>query len=86
MEIIGTTNQILVTPTGALNLSADRSWTLSLPQNIDTAADVIFNSVETTNDIKIGNSSAIKLYETSATGSHQKAEARVDSTTEARLH
>ncbi len=38
LTLNGTTNQITVNPTGAQDLSTNRSWTLSLPQNIHTSA------------------------------------------------
>jgi hypothetical protein len=38
LTINGTTNQVTVSPTGAQDLSANRTWTLSLPQDIHTAA------------------------------------------------
>lgn len=42
LTMAGTTNQVSVTPTGAQDLSADRSWTFSLPQNIHTGASPTF--------------------------------------------
>jgi hypothetical protein len=42
LTISGTTNQVNVSLAGAQNLTADRSWTLSLPQNIHTAATPTF--------------------------------------------
>jgi len=42
LTIAGTTNQISVSLTGAQDLTANRSWTLSLPQNIHTSASPTF--------------------------------------------
>ncbi len=55
LTMTGTTNQVSVTNSGvAQDLSADRSWTFSLPQNIHATADVNFNSVTTVGDVTIG--------------------------------
>ncbi len=43
LTISGTTNQVSVSGAGG-NITASRSWTLSLPQSIDTAANVQFGS------------------------------------------
>ena len=45
LEVVGTSNQITVSPTGAQTLAANRTWTLSLPQSIDLAALVRFGSL-----------------------------------------
>jgi hypothetical protein len=45
LTITGTTNQVTVSLAGAQNLTADRSWTLSLPQNIHTAATPTFGGL-----------------------------------------
>jgi hypothetical protein len=42
LTINGTTNQVTISPTGAQDLSTDRIWTLSLPQNIHTSATPTF--------------------------------------------
>jgi hypothetical protein len=42
LELIGTTNRVSVSPTGAQDLSVNRSWTISLPQDIHTSASVTF--------------------------------------------
>lgn len=44
VTIAGTANQV-ISSAGAQDLSANRTWTLSLPQNIDTAAAVQFGTV-----------------------------------------
>jgi hypothetical protein len=38
LTMTGTTNQVSIVPTGAQDLSTDRAWTFSLPQNIHTSA------------------------------------------------
>jgi hypothetical protein len=45
VTIAGTTNQVSVTPTGAQDLSTDRTWTLSLPQSIHTGATPQFTGL-----------------------------------------
>lgn len=47
LTFVGTTNQVVVSPTGAQDLSANRSWTLSLPQDIAITSNVTFNNVQT---------------------------------------
>lgn len=47
ITINGTTNQVNVSAT-AQNLTADRTWTLSLPQDIHTGASPTFNKVTST--------------------------------------
>jgi hypothetical protein len=54
LTITGTTNQITVSLTGAQSLAANRAWTLSLPQNIHTAATPTFGSLTITNHVAIG--------------------------------
>jgi hypothetical protein len=48
LDINGTTNQISVDEAGPLDLSANRAWTLSLPQNIHTAATPTFGGLTLT--------------------------------------
>jgi len=43
LEMTGTSNQITVSPTGPQDLSANRQWTFSLPQNINTTSSPIFS-------------------------------------------
>jgi hypothetical protein len=45
LTINGTTNQVTVSPTGAQDLSTNRTWTLSLPQDIHTSATPTFAGV-----------------------------------------
>jgi hypothetical protein len=59
LTISGTTNQVIVSPTSAQDLSANRIWTLSLPQNIHTGATPTFagltvNGTTTTNTLVVG--------------------------------
>ncbi len=42
LEIVGTANRVTVSPTGVQDLSASRTWTLNLPQDIHTAAAPTF--------------------------------------------
>jgi hypothetical protein len=54
LAIGGTTNEIDVSPTGALNLSQDRSWTVSLPAMIDLGGKTSFevpNGTSPTTDV-----------------------------------
>ena len=45
LTLVGTANQITVTPAGAQDLAANRTSTLALPQNIDLAALARFGSL-----------------------------------------
>ncbi|GIU68253.1 MAG: hypothetical protein KatS3mg001_103 [Candidatus Pacearchaeota archaeon] len=42
LEMIGTANQISVTPTGPQDLTQNRQWTFSLPQDINTTSSPTF--------------------------------------------
>jgi hypothetical protein len=53
LTIAGTTNQVTVSLTGAQNLTANRSWTLSLPQNIHTAATPTFGALTVNGNLGI---------------------------------
>jgi hypothetical protein len=53
LTIAGTTNQVTVSLAGAQNLTADRSWTLSLPQNIHTAATPTFGGLTVNGNLGI---------------------------------
>lgn len=55
LTLTGTTNQVVVSPTGAQDLSADRSWTLSLPQSIATTSTPTFSSLTLTNPLTVPN-------------------------------
>lgn len=66
----GTINQITVSPTGAQNLSADRTWTFSLPQNIHTDAIPTFGSgMYNTNNTTSTNISPFIRMTNTTTGS-----------------
>lgn len=54
LTLNGTTNQITVNPTGAQDLSTNRSWTLSLPQNIHTSATPTFGGMTLNGDLNFG--------------------------------
>jgi hypothetical protein len=59
LTLSGTTNQINVSSPNTQDLSADRSWTLSLPQDIHTGATPTFagltvNGTTTTNTLVVG--------------------------------
>lgn len=53
LTVAGTTNQI-TSSAGSQDLSADRTWTLSTPQDIATASNVTFNSGKFTTNVGIG--------------------------------
>ena len=63
LQIQGTTNQVIVNNTGALDLSQNRSWTLSLPQNIHTTATPTFNQL-TLNNAGTSTSNAVRADRT----------------------
>lgn len=65
LTISGTTDQITVTGAGG-DITSSRSWTLSLPQNIHTAADVQFGSATLS---KAG--AALSVRNTTDTASNQ---------------
>lgn len=61
LEIAGTTDQINVSPTGAQDLSANRSWTLSLPQDIATTSTPTFAGGTFEGDVLISESGNLAL-------------------------
>ena len=67
-DILGTVNQVIVTPTGAFIV-------LSTPQDIDVGADVVFGSV-TSGAFNIGDPSANGSYRLIASGDNLNFERR----------
>jgi hypothetical protein len=53
LTINGTSNQVTVSPTGAQDLTTNRTWTLSLPQNIHTGASPTFGGLTVNGNILI---------------------------------
>jgi hypothetical protein len=53
IEMVGTVNQVTVSPTGSQNLTANRTFTLSLPQNIHTGATPTFGGLTINGNITI---------------------------------
>lgn len=63
LTIAGTTNQVTVSPTGAQDLTANRSWTLSLPQNIHTAAAPQFGGLTVSGNVGIGTTNPTRILD-----------------------
>jgi hypothetical protein len=58
LTMVGTTNQISVSPTGAQDLTANRSWTFSTPQDIATTSNVTFATGTFTSGLNVGSNAS----------------------------
>ncbi len=65
ISLTGTANQVTVTGTTAQALTGNVAWTLSLPQNIDTNANVRFQGLGI-NNVPDANIGRARFYENSA--------------------
>jgi len=54
LTMVGTTNRISVSPTGAQDLSADRTWTFTGPQDLHTAASPTFANATISSFLNVG--------------------------------
>jgi hypothetical protein len=68
LTINGTTNQVTVSPTGAQDLTTNRSWTLSLPQNIHTLATPVFAGITVNGDSNLSDVNGLNVSQITTAG------------------